>query len=103
MKKTNGELTVMVEDLKEHLSTKIENARMLLTDSMNRVETQTTKTNGRVTEVERRIYVMIGAITVIVTFVVPMAVYIWKTSQNLDERISQALQEKLNQYEVEVK
>lgn len=88
---TNGELQVVVEDLKDHLGTKIDTARMFLTDSINRVEAQTVKTNGRVSALEKRSWMAAGALAVVMAIVIPMVVYVWNEKNRREADIHSAV------------
>ncbi len=60
---------------------------------LGRIEGQTTKTNGRVTAVERWIYTAFGAISVIVAVIVPIMAWVLLQMVNLTTTIHTATQE----------
>lgn len=72
----------MFADLERSLGDKIENAKYQLTESIDRVEQQTTKTNGRVTKLEAWIEQAKGAMKLggtLLAIIVGLLIYIWHT------------------------
>lgn len=98
---TNGELKAMFDGLKEHVTDAVFNAKQQLTESINRVEVQAIKTNGRVTWLEKCAYILIGGGLIISSMVIPLVIYVWNQSQNRDAAISQAVDEAFDQWQVQ--
>ncbi len=75
---TNRELDRMLGDLKSELSSRFDNQDKTL----NRIETQTVKTNGRVSKGERLIFALQVSISIFAFIVIPLCVYIYTTEVN---------------------
>lgn len=100
MPRTNGELEVMLEALKEHVTaevgglqeiieTRIEGTRQHLQAGITRVEEQTTKHNGRMTAMEAFRQQCLGgakiAGTLTIIIIIPLLVYIYASlNRHLD-------------------
>ncbi len=65
-----------------------------------RIEVQTTKTNGRVTAVERWRYIMMGSIAVLVTIVVPLLAWALWVLVNIQGQVHQAVNDALSAYDI---
>lgn len=62
---------------------------------LNRIEIQTTKTNGKVTQLERKNYIFMGAMSVVLIVVIPILGWALLTLTNIDGRIDN----RIGQYE----
>lgn len=82
---TNREITEMFKDI---------------TNGLSRVEAQTTKTNGRVSEMERWRSFMTGGMAVLVTIVVPVLAWAIYRLVNLDHVIHESVDEALSAYDI---
>lgn len=74
MDKTNRELNTAIENLSERMEEKHAD----LKDSLDRIETQTTKTNGRVAELEKWRWITVGAVSILTALVLPVIFIILK-------------------------
>ena len=74
-----------------------------ITDSLSRIEAQTTKTNGRVTALEMWKNVEVGAISILTFLVVPVLIWALSILVNMDARIQQSVDRALSAYEIIVK
>lgn len=62
----------------EHYSNReIDSWRVDTKDQLNRIETQVTKTNGRVNSLENWKWMIMGGMSIISMFVIPLAIYIF--------------------------
>lgn len=82
---TNREINEMFNDIRS---------------SMTRIENQTTKTNGRVGEMEKWRSFITGAVAVLVTLVVPILAWAIWTLANLNHIIHQTVDEALSAYDI---
>lgn len=67
-KHTNNEISIIVENLDNKLTEKHAD----IVDTLNRIETQTTKTNGRVTTLEKFMWIVVGVTAVFTTLIIPI-------------------------------
>lgn len=67
---------------------------------MTRIESQTTKTNGRVTELERWKYIGMGATAILTTLVIPLLSWALITLVNINATIHQSVDEAMSVYEI---
>lgn len=58
-----------------------------------RIETQSIKTNGRVTELERSRYMQMGAMTIISAIVLPILMWSLYTLVNIQEKIDTSVKD----------
>lgn len=65
---------------KDYSNREIDYWREETREQLTRIETQVTKTNGRVSALENWRWMLIGGMTVILTIVIPLAIYVFKTS-----------------------
>lgn len=72
--KTNGELNIMLKNLEE----KVEEKHNDVKEQLDRIEAQTVKTNGRVTELEKTKWMVYGAISILTALVLPLIFIILK-------------------------
>lgn len=68
--------------------------------SMSRIETQTTRTNGRVTELEKWKYAGMGATGVLTAVVVPILAWALWVLVNIQTQVHQAVDDALSAYEI---
>jgi uncharacterized membrane protein (DUF106 family) len=71
-----------------------------LSETLERIESQTAKTNGRVSALEKWMYVAIGGMSVISVVLVPLFGWMLKSVANTDDKIQQAVQETLQAYDI---
>lgn len=71
-----------------------------LSDTLKRIEDQTVRTNGRVSALEKWMYVAIGGMGVISVVLVPLFGWMLKSVTTTDDRIQEAVQEALQAYEI---
>lgn len=69
-------------------------------DTLNRIEVQTVKTNGRVTANERWRYIAMGWLGAISLFLVPILGWALFKLVNLDSTIHQAVDDALSAYDI---
>jgi hypothetical protein len=101
MERTNGELTLMLESLEQKMDEKHEDIMIFLTD----IKAQTTKTNGRVSALEKWQSYAQGACAVIILLLVPVAIYFIQqtlSQASLHDEIQQAVADALSAYEVQI-
>lgn len=94
--RTTDELEIMLDSLKGHVTETVFNAKQQLTESINRVEAQTVKTNGRVTWLEKCAYILIGGGMIISAMVIPLVIYVWNQSTHIDDTVSQAVENSID-------
>lgn len=82
---SNREITEMFKDI---------------TNGLTRVEAQTTKTNGRVNDMEKWRAFMTGAMAVLTTLVVPILAWSIYTLVNIQHTIHQTVDEALSAYNI---
>jgi uncharacterized membrane protein YukC len=95
MERTNGELTLMLEALEQKMDEKHEDIMTFLTD----IKAQTTKTNGRVSALERWQFYVKGACAVIILLLVPIAIYFIQqtlSQASLHDEVQQAVTDAIN-------
>ena len=68
MEKTSRELNTAIENLTERMEEK----HLDLTDYLKRIEAQTIKTNGRVNELEKWRWMVIGALSILTALILPI-------------------------------
>lgn len=83
---SNREITEMFNDLRK---------------GQDRIEEQTKKTNGRVSDMERWRSFMTGAMAVLTTLVVPILAWAIYTLVNIQHTIYQTVDEALSAYDIE--
>lgn len=81
----NREILEMFRDVKKDLET---------------ITVQTTKTNGRVTTIERWQYMFMGGIGVLTFIVVPLLAWALVTLSNIQETIHRSVDEALQAYDI---
>lgn len=69
--------------------------------SMSRIETQTIRTNGRVTVIERWQYSFMGGIAVLTIIVVPLLAWALYVLSNIQETVHKSVDEALSAYDIE--
>lgn len=98
-KRTTSELDIMVGSLKEHINEKF-------TDMNGRVDSLTVQvkmTNGTVKNLQLWRSFILGALAIIWCAVVPLIIYVYFLNAGLIKKdLSQALDDKLSQYNVQV-
>ena len=82
---SNREISAMFHEVKEIVT---------------RVEDQTKKTNGRVTELEKGRWIAIGAMMVITLMIIPILSWALYTLVNIKETVHSSVDEALSAYEV---
>lgn len=96
MERTNGELTLMLEALEQKMDEKHQDLMVFLVD----IKAQTTKTNGRVTVLEKWQFYVKGACAVIILLLVPIAIYFIQqtlSQASLHDEVQQAVTDAFNQ------
>lgn len=68
MKHTNDELTIMLDNLDRKTDEKFSDMK----ETLDRIEQQTTKTNGRVTDLEKWKWTVVGAVSILTALVLPL-------------------------------
>lgn len=68
--------------------------------SLDRIEGQTTRTNGRVTQLEHWKYIMMGAVSVLTTLVIPILTWALWVLVNIDTEVHSAVDDALKAYQV---
>lgn len=71
-----------------------------LSDTLKRIEDQTVRTNGRVSALEKWMYVAIGGMGVISVVLVPLFGWMLKSVTTTDDRIQQEVEEALQAYDI---
>lgn len=67
-KHTNNELSIMIENMEN----KITDKHNQLIESLDRIETQVKYTNGRVTTLEKFMWVVVGVTSVFTALIIPV-------------------------------
>ena len=81
----------MTQDKIAHQNTK---------ESLERIETQTIKTNGRVNSLEKSKYLMIGGLGVLVAIVVPILTWALLVLVNINNQVQTAVTTALSAYNI---
>ena len=104
MNPTNGELNIVLDNLKGHINEKFEDVKVELSE----IKTQVKTTNGRVKKLELWKAFILGAIAVITSVGIPLFIYVYQqrdvdTERKLQE-LEIALREVLKEtYNLEIK
>lgn len=69
-------------------------------DSLNRIEVQTTKHNGRLTATEKRQYLEMGAVAILTGVVVPILGWALIVLVNINNIVHQSVAEALSAYNI---
>lgn len=69
--------------------------------SLTRIEIQTVKTNGRVTELEKWKYIVIGSTGVLTAVVVPILTWALWVLVNINTEVHRAVDDALSAYSIE--
>lgn len=72
-----------------------------MTEGMSRIEGQTTKTNGRVTSLEKWMYTCVGGLSVISIVLIPLFTWMLNSVADIDTRIQGAVDDALSAYNIE--
>lgn len=56
----------------DYTQREIDNFHQEIKEALNRIESQTTRTNGRVTKLETKVWMMTGGLVVVSAIVVPL-------------------------------
>lgn len=81
----------------------IEEWRKDVAGSLERIETQTIRTNGRVTSLEKGKYITIGAVGVLTSIVVPILAWALWVLVNIQGQVQEAVHTAISTYDVTVR
>lgn len=74
-----------------------------ISNSLSRIEVQTTTTNGRVTALEQWKYMGIGATSILSFLVVPILIWALSILVGMDAQIQQSVDRALSAYDLTIK
>lgn len=72
-----------------------------VTKTLTRIELQTTLTNGKVAELQKWRYIMMGAISVITVIVIPLLSWALYTLSNINNIVHESVDQALSSYNIE--
>lgn len=85
---------------KPYENREIDNMFGEIKETLVRIEEQTKKTNGRVTQLERWKYMSMGATAILTTLIVPILGWALFTLVNINETVHTAVDEALSAYQI---
>lgn len=99
------EIDAAVQVLAEHVTGKATELEKMLNSQdikLEEINGRVKQTNGRVKVLENWRFFIAGAVAVVIMMVVPLIVYVWNQQSSINRSVSQALDEKFNQYNIKV-